>query len=415
MRVAVIGAGAAGLATARVLRDAGHQPHIFEQGVRLGGIWAYEPRVEDDLLGLNPKKPVYSSIYDNLRTNLPSDLMAYPDYPFDERGGGQSDWPRYPHHSHVLTYLENFARDFNLESLVSFAARVTSVVPNDGGWQLEVDRQGAVEVYDFDAVAVCNGHFSRPRVPEIPGADQYSGMQLHSHNYRRPEIFAGKRVAVLGTGASGADIVQELKPHVTSLLWCGFSEANAPRGRLRQLPLPNELTATGLSFGSDSIAADVILYCTGYLYDFPFLDAALVDVQDNHVAPLYRDILPPDWPTLGLIGLPFLVVPFPLYEMQAKWFVATLSGRLRLPPPATMRAEIEVETNALLRDGVAPRHLHRLGARQDDYYNRLARECGEPDLIPEFGELARAAQASRQRNPAGFRDERLAITLPRRG
>lgn len=408
----MIGAGAAGLAAARTLRDSGHQVRIFEQGQRPGGIWAYEPEVEDDLLGLNPTNPVYSSLYDNLRTNLPSDLMAFRDYPFDERGGGDASWRRYPHHSHVLTYLENFAKDFDLGSMVTYSAQVQSIMPHGVGWRLVVRESSKESEFQFDAVAVCNGHFSKPRVPELAGARSFTGIRLHSHNYRRPEIFTGKTVAVLGTGASGADIVQELVGHARKVLWCGFPGKDIETGEVRRLPLPHAVADDRLIFDTAEIKADVLLYCTGYLYDFPFLTSDIVKVNDNHVAPLYRDILPPYWPRLGLIGLPFLVVPFPLYAMQARWFAATLDGSVKLPDSAQMLRTAEADAKTLLADGVRRRHLHRLGHRQENYYNLLARECGEPELPPEFGDLAKAAQEARQRNPAGFRDEALAVTLP---
>jgi hypothetical protein len=74
-----------------------------------------------------------------------------------------------------------------------------------------------------------------------------------------------------------------------------------------------------------------------------------------------------------------------------------------------MLAESQAEKRLLLDAGVKQRHLHRLGERQEDYYNSLARDCGEPLLPAWFGKLATEAQESRQRNPSGFRDEVLAL------
>jgi len=409
VRVAIVGAGAAGLVTGREFRDAGHDVRIFEQGKRLGGIWVYESSVEDDLLGLNPTSTIYSSIYENLRTNLPSDLMAFMDYPFDENGGGQSEWPRYPHHSCVLTYLENFARNFELESLVTYESKVESVVPEQAGQSWRVSTSQGDEVL-FDVVVVCNGHFSKPRLLQIEGAERFEGLQIHSHNYRRPAAFADQRVAVIGTGASGADIVQELATHAKEVIWCGFEEPS-PRRSVWCLPLPDRIDATHLYFTDpgQAVAVDSILYCTGYEYQIPFLDEALVQVQDNFVSPLYRDIVAPAWTRLGLIGLPFLVVPFPLYAMQARWFAGVVGGQVQLPSEDEMLAVSGAEKYELLGAGVKQRHLHRLGERQEDYYNALARDCGEPLLPIWFGALAREAQESRQRNPAGFRDEALSI------
>jgi hypothetical protein len=339
-------------------------------------------------------------------------LMAFRDYPFDERGGGRAEWPRFPHHSHVLSYLESFARHFDLEPLITCGTQVRDIDPQANSWRLSLDSKGKSTIDEFDAVAVCSGHFSKPRVPALPGMSQFGGMQLHSHNYRRPEDYAGQVVAVLGVGASGADIVQEISRHAEHILWCGFPDIDEQSGVVRRLPLPEKVTSNGLSFASLNVRVDTLVYCTGYHYDLPFLGSDLLEITDNHVAPLYRDILPPAWPTLGLIGLPFLVVPFPLYAMQASWFAATLDGKVKLPDASEMLLATVSEANLLLESGVKRRHLHRLGDRQEAYYNVLARECGEPELGPEFGELAKAAQAARQRNPASFRDEPLISTLP---
>ena len=57
---------------------------------------------------------------------------------------------------------------------------------------------------------VCNGHYSEPRVPSIPGADTFPGRQLHTHNFRDKEPFEGQVVVVMGASASGNDIVREI-------------------------------------------------------------------------------------------------------------------------------------------------------------------------------------------------------------
>jgi hypothetical protein len=219
-------------------------------------------------------------------------------------------------------------------------------------------------------------------------------------------------VAVLGTGASGADIVQELLPEVASLWWCGFDDSE-DHARIRRRPMPTRFTEDGLVFEGEilpeTVELDAVVYCTGYEYRLPFLDERIVRARDNHVAPLYRQILPPDSPTLGMIGLPFLVVPFPLYTMQARWFVRSLLGQLSLPGTIEMHETIKAEEKKLRDEGVKTRHMHRLGDRQEAYYNELAQECGEEPLPDWFSALAKEAQQSRLRNPAGFRDEPLSV------
>lgn len=78
----VIGAGAAGLVAARELLHEGHNPTVFEQGARPGGVWVYTDGVEEGSDAPVVAGPVHSSMYRNLRTNLPREVMAYSDFPF---------------------------------------------------------------------------------------------------------------------------------------------------------------------------------------------------------------------------------------------------------------------------------------------------------------------------------------------
>lgn len=172
--VAVIGA----LAAARELRREGHRVVVFERSAAVGGTWIYTHATESDALGLDPlREVVHSSLYDSLRTNLPRECMGFLDYPFSSRrarAGG--DHRRFPGHREVLCYLQDFAREFNLDGLVRFRTEVALVErDNDGRWQVNSRRSGVAggdgsdENEFFDGVVVCNGHYTEPRIAEIPG------------------------------------------------------------------------------------------------------------------------------------------------------------------------------------------------------------------------------------------------------
>jgi cation diffusion facilitator CzcD-associated flavoprotein CzcO len=74
--------------------------------------------------------------------------------------------------------------------------------------QAMMDQRGTVE--RFDAVVVCNGHYSEPNLPDVVGARDCPAAQLHSHNYRRPDAYKGKVVLVVGAANSGEDISREV-------------------------------------------------------------------------------------------------------------------------------------------------------------------------------------------------------------
>lgn len=175
-KVAVIGAGISGLVAARELLREHHDITIFEKSDRIGGTWAYDPRIDSDLVGLDPnREKVHSSLYASLRINNPRALMGLSDYPL--AGRVFRDGREYPGHQEVLQFIEAFARDYGLMGFVRFGAAVISVrrsttnVESRCRWLLEWRRgpEEDVEVEEFEAIVVCNGHNSQPRVPEIPG------------------------------------------------------------------------------------------------------------------------------------------------------------------------------------------------------------------------------------------------------
>ncbi|KAM0931687.1 hypothetical protein ACQ4PT_000190 [Festuca glaucescens] len=172
-RVAVIGAGAAGLVAARELRREGHDAVVFERAAGVGGTWLYNPAASADPLGAGS---VHSSLYASLRTNIPRECMGFFDFPFvaDESTG---DPRRYPGHDEVLRYLEMFARRFDLHGLVRLEREVVRVRKDASAasWRVVYSRKLAGAVSDeleeevFDAVVVCNGHFTEPRLAGIAG------------------------------------------------------------------------------------------------------------------------------------------------------------------------------------------------------------------------------------------------------
>lgn len=97
---AVIGAGPAGIACARELRDEGHSVTVYEKGSSVGGTWV--PENLSSITGSDEKK-IHSSMYDSLRTNLPRETMSYIDFPFlpDCMGGRSVDSRMYPSHQEV--------------------------------------------------------------------------------------------------------------------------------------------------------------------------------------------------------------------------------------------------------------------------------------------------------------------------
>ena len=191
-RAAVIGAGAAGLCAARHLRSAGLDVTVYELGSRVGGLWVYG----ND----NGMSPAYRSLH----LNSENRVTAYPDFPFPD------GTPLYPDHAGVAAYLQSYAEQFDLTPLIRFRTRVRAVEAEGAGWRVVTD----AEVESFDVVVVASGHQGVPKHP--PFAGDFAGEYLHSHAYREPEPFRGKRVLVVGVGNSACDIAADICPVTAS-------------------------------------------------------------------------------------------------------------------------------------------------------------------------------------------------------
>lgn len=184
---AVIGAGAGGLCAAKNLLARGIDATIFEAGSTVGGLWVYE---NDS--GMSPT-------YRSLHINSEARVSSFIDFQFPP---GTS---LYPDHREMHRYFKNYAKHFNLEDKIKFKSRVQSITPESGQWRL-VTESGESSL--FDGVIVATGHQSVPR--HAPEMKDFTGDYIHAHSYRTPEVFAGKRVLVIGPGNSGVDIAADI-------------------------------------------------------------------------------------------------------------------------------------------------------------------------------------------------------------
>lgn len=186
-RVAVIGAGAAGLCAARHLLARGIDTVVFEHGSCIGGLWVYD----ND----NGSSPAYKSLH----LNSEAKVTAYRDFPFPKESA------LYPDHRQVRQYLESYANTFGVRPHIRFNARVNAITPSNERWRVQ-GQDGSADT--FDAVIVASGHQNSPSHPAW--REQYTGEYLHSHSYRVPEPFRDKNVLVVGMGNSAVDIAADI-------------------------------------------------------------------------------------------------------------------------------------------------------------------------------------------------------------
>lgn len=349
--IAVIGAGAAGLISAKTMAQAGFAVTVFERGSHIGGMWDID---NDNGLGV---------AYRNLHINTDTYLTQLKDYPFRK---GVKD---YAHHTEMLEYLRGYAENFGVDKLIRFGSTVTKLTPlPEGGWDVEVNNS---ETRRFQAVIVATGHLHKPRWPTLPG--DFAGNYIHAASYRDPKPFIDERVCVVGLGNSALDIATDLA-HVGSrvvvsartgafiwpkyafgypltrmagrvhdikflplraktwlsrtlnrmvvrVVWGRMSDYGIKLPAKKSHPISNQFFLSHLKYGrvvlkggikriegkkiwfdDDSAEEfDTVIAATGYTVEFPFLDRATLGNEDT-LLPLYKRVVPPDLPGLYFVG-----------------------------------------------------------------------------------------------------------------
>ena len=195
-RVCIIGAGSSGIAACQVLAERGIDFDCYETGSTVGGNWRY---LNDNGM---------SSAYKSLHINTSRQIMEYQAFPMTD------EYPTYPNHEQIAHYFDSYVDHFGFRDRIQFKTEVTHVEPaTGGGYDVTTHKRGArkTTTQHYQSVLVANGHHWDARWPEpaFPGADTFTGKQLHSHDYKTFHGCEGKRVLVLGIGNSACDIAVE--------------------------------------------------------------------------------------------------------------------------------------------------------------------------------------------------------------
>ncbi|KAL8418321.1 hypothetical protein RB594_001796 [Gaeumannomyces avenae] len=378
-KVAIIGAGPCGLSAAKYLvaQKAFDEIVIFEQSTEVGGVWNYSKtptstlRVPQTDPFCPPDPPIFpadgapalfpSPMYDLLHTNIPSPLMRFSDLAFPP------GLPIFPPREAVQDYLVEYSQD--VRSLVRFSTRVKDVrLRRDGDidqWDMDTEATDGsnAKSFTFDAVVVASGHYATTYTPEIANIrafhSTHPGVITHAKLYRSPASYAGKRVVVVGNSASGVDIAKQVQRAGARVLLSvrePTAEDQLEHIGAEEVPDITEFLVAekGVRFRDGRVEQriDAIIFCTGYLFAFPFLESLEPPLLTNgrRVYGLYKDFLHIDHPTLAFPGLPIKVVPFPFSEGQAAIFARIWANALPLPSERDMR---EWEDRAVQERGPA--------------------------------------------------------------
>ena len=195
-RVAVIGAGMSGLLAAHRLRQAGVDVTILEKDDDVGGTW-------------------YENTYPGCRVDVPNHFYSY-------SFAQSSAWPQFfSTQPALLDYFRACADDLGLRPLIRFGTEVLQA-------RFDVDEQrwrvttrgadGVEDTEDYEMVVSAVGQLNRPKFPDIPGQAEFTGPSFHSARWDHAVDLTGRRVAVIGTGASAAQFIPHVADQAAELL-----------------------------------------------------------------------------------------------------------------------------------------------------------------------------------------------------
>ncbi|GGK94703.1 flavin-containing monooxygenase [Nocardia jinanensis] len=188
-RIAIVGAGIAGLVCAKVLSEDGFAVEVFDRAPDIGGVWSETRR------------------YPGLRAQSSKNTYHFSDHPMP------ADYPRVLDGARMQEYLASYVRAFGLTDRLRLRTEVVAADPVDGGWLLEIRDLDGVHRTSCDHLVIANGVFSEPAVPEFAGATEFgrAGGQLgHSTQFLDVDAVRDRSVVVVGYGAAACDLATEI-------------------------------------------------------------------------------------------------------------------------------------------------------------------------------------------------------------
>lgn len=193
-RVIIVGSGVSGLCLAHRLDEAGFDWHIVEKNPDLGGTW-------------------FDNRYPGCGVDTPNHFYSF-------SFASNPDWTHYFSAGDELReYLQTFAANRALRDRIEFGASVTAAEwdAERNQWSVTIESPTGTRVEDADVVVTATGHFNQPVSPTFAGTDEFEGEIVHTAHWPEDLDLTGKRVAVIGTGASAMQLVPTIADSVAAL------------------------------------------------------------------------------------------------------------------------------------------------------------------------------------------------------
>jgi cation diffusion facilitator CzcD-associated flavoprotein CzcO len=243
-RVVIVGTGFAGLGMAVRLKQAGVDDFVvLERAGEVGGTWR-------------------DNTYPGAACDVPSNLYSFSFAP-------NPDWSRsFSPQAEIQQYLRGVATDFGVRPHIRFHHEVLAADWDETAQRWRV-RTNAGD-FEADVLISATGALSDPAIPALPGLERFEGTIFHSARWRHDHDLTGRRVAVVGTGASAIQFVPRIQPGVERLTvfqrtppWIlprwDRSFRRAERWAFRHVPVVQRLARAGIYWGREQMVAGFVV------------------------------------------------------------------------------------------------------------------------------------------------------------
>ncbi|HEU0294564.1 MAG TPA: NAD(P)-binding domain-containing protein [Anaerolineales bacterium] len=445
-RTAVIGAGACGLIAAKCLLDEGIEPVVFEQSEKIGGLWNYSEDLPDGgslayrSLRTNTSKQMMALSDYPFPETLPdfpsrAEVLRYLNDYVDHFGfreciqldtmveqivpQKENKWKVTVRSTDGAKRVENFDAVIVCSGLYHYPA-----VPHYPGAEVFQGRMIHSESYkgpenyaDKHVVVIGVGSSGVDIAVELSKVAHRVELSTHRGAWFLPHYIGNlpydhqlTRLSALLPYSVRMYFFRQLVlreyrrlgvSHPLSTLEMPLPEFDVWRTRLTPgsellkriangaigvHPAVSQLEAGGVIFADGvRVRADTLIHCTGYTFDFPFLDSSLVEVRGD-TAELYQHVFQPTLANLAFIGFCIVTGPlWPVAEMQARWVARVLTGAIQLPSPPEMLQAIQRQQKECTRLGAHPMRIQLF-----EYMEEIAKSIGvHPRLLQHPRRLLR--------------------------
>lgn len=194
-KVAVIGSGFAGITAAYRLKQAGVDFTVFEKNSEVGGVW-------------------WENTYPGCRLDTPN-------FAYSLSFAQKQDWPQqFSERPEIINYILQVVEHAGIRPAIRLDTEVEALAFDEAraSWRVTArDKAGNVTEEDFNFVITAMGLLNRPSIPDFRGLEKFKGEIIHSAEWRDDVALEGKRVAMIGTGASAFQIGPEIYKTVSKL------------------------------------------------------------------------------------------------------------------------------------------------------------------------------------------------------